>query len=219
ISHLWDIMTQTEVETTDKNKDAIESKIQNYVVKYKAKFQDWRKNHSFPHLKQNFETIAILKSELPDVKVGQVRPKTPKRMTRDFSEVGPRQKRNRRADLNSTLDNFARDNNIPVNQVLGWLIHQRNYNANKHLAKIGDELYRTGDIGESSKVKLDLDKAVALKTHINLSCNDFDFERIESAGTFSILQIYIVDCLLDRIQLYVIQLSDHTRKEKKIKIM
>ncbi|CAF1453461.1 unnamed protein product, partial [Didymodactylos carnosus] len=94
---------------------------------------------------------------------------------RDLSEVANRQKRTKLTDLNSQLNEFTKENNIDVNQVLGYVLYQRNYNTKKHLAKLGDELYRTGNIAEAAHSGLDLDHTLALKTHINMSRNDMDF--------------------------------------------
>ncbi|CAF4533128.1 unnamed protein product [Didymodactylos carnosus] len=99
----------------------------------------------------------------------------PKRMSRDSSEVSSRQKRSKLVDLNSELDEFARDNNIDVNQVIEYLLYQRNYNTNKYLAKVGDELYKTADLEEMTRAKRDVDHTLALQSHINLSQNYVDF--------------------------------------------
>ncbi|CAF1103757.1 unnamed protein product [Didymodactylos carnosus] len=120
--------------------------------------------------------LLIRRSDFPDQKLPPVdRPKPPKRPTRDFSEVSNRQKCTKLTDLNSQLDEFAKENNIDVNQVLGYVLYQCNYNTKKHLAKLGDELYRTGNIAEAAHSSLDLDHTLALKTHINMSRNDMDF--------------------------------------------
>ncbi|CAF3551969.1 unnamed protein product [Rotaria sordida] len=57
-----------------------------------------------------------------------------------FDDISFREKRRRLSDLNSELDNFAITNNITVNQVPGYFLYQRNYNNNKYLAKLGQEL-------------------------------------------------------------------------------
>ncbi|CAF4439554.1 unnamed protein product [Didymodactylos carnosus] len=101
--------------------------------------------------------------------------KPPKRPTRDFSQVGSRQKRRKLTDLNSQLDEFANDNNISVNQVIGYLLYQRNHSTQKYLVKIGDILYRTGDLEETTKIKLDVDQTLALKIQLNLSRADVYF--------------------------------------------
>ncbi|CAF4563595.1 unnamed protein product, partial [Didymodactylos carnosus] len=121
----------------------------------------------------------LQKSEFPDQKPAIAdKPKPPKRPTMDFKEVSNRQKRRKLTDLNSELDEFAEHNNIDVNQVIGYLLYQRNYNSNKYLAKLGDELYRTGDIAEIANTNLDLDHTLALKTHINMSRNDGLCEKL-----------------------------------------
>ncbi|CAF0983209.1 unnamed protein product [Didymodactylos carnosus] len=51
------------------------------------------------------------KNDSPDAKVENPRPKPPQRKPRDFSEVGSRQKRNRLVDINSILDDFAKNKN------------------------------------------------------------------------------------------------------------
>ena len=164
------------IQPTEGNKEVFQSKYQYYTVKKKTKYNEWKKHRNLDAYKDKFAAIAMYKNEFPDRKPAVAeRSKTPKRPTRDFSEVGSRQKRNKLTDLNSQLDDFARENNIGVNQVIGYLLYQRNYNTNKNLAKIGDELYKKGDLDESTRATLDIDHALALKSHINLSRNDLDF--------------------------------------------
>ncbi|CAF1498786.1 unnamed protein product [Didymodactylos carnosus] len=157
------------VPSTENNTYFIQSKIKNFIAKKKDKFDEWRKHRSAAHHKEKFLAPAILKGEFPD------KPKPPKRPTQNFTEVGPRQKRQKLNDLNSELDDFATDNGVTVNQVIGYLLHQRNYNINKHLAQIGDELYKKGDVEELTKFNMNVDGALALKTHINLSRSNLDF--------------------------------------------
>ena len=161
---------------TKPNTDLVLSKINSHVTKTKVKFDDWRKNRTSAHNIDKFSGSAVKKEEFPDQTPAIVeKPKPPKRNSRDFSAVGSRQKRNKLSDLNSELDEFASNNNINVNQVIGYLLYQRNYNSNKHLAQLGDELYKKGDLEEATRAKLDLDHTLALKSHINLSRNDLDF--------------------------------------------
>ncbi|CAF1392706.1 unnamed protein product [Didymodactylos carnosus] len=162
--------------STEKNTNFIQAKIKYFTTKKKDKFDDWRKIHSLAHHKEKFLGPAILKGEFPvNEPVPSDKPKPPKRPTQDFTQVGTRQKRRKLADLNTELDEFARDNSIEVNQVIGYLLHQRNYLTNKHLAKLGDELFKTGTISEDARTNLDVDHALALKIHINMSRNDVDF--------------------------------------------
>ncbi|CAF0902330.1 unnamed protein product [Didymodactylos carnosus] len=77
-------------------------------------------------------------------------------------------------DLNAELDDFAGDNNLTVNQVLGFLLYQRNYQDNKKFAALGKELYETKNI-EDSKRSLDLDKILGLKNHLDMSVNHMNF--------------------------------------------
>ncbi|CAF4068911.1 unnamed protein product [Rotaria sordida] len=96
---------------------------------------------------------------------------------RDFSEVSSRQKRRRLCDLNSELDEFVLANNLTINQVIGYLLYQRNYNNNKYLANLGHQLYEDKCIQNASLQNLDLDEALALKYHLNLSRTDMDFVK------------------------------------------
>ncbi|CAF1266957.1 unnamed protein product [Rotaria sordida] len=96
---------------------------------------------------------------------------------RDFSESSSRQKRRRLCDLNSELDEFALANNLTINQVIGYLLYQRNYNSNKFLASLGHQLYEGECIQNPSLPNLDLDEALALKCHLNLTRADMDFVK------------------------------------------
>ncbi|CAF1586343.1 unnamed protein product, partial [Didymodactylos carnosus] len=96
---------------------------------------------------------------------------------RDFSEVSSRQKRRRLGEMNSELDEFASVNNLSVNQVIGYLLYQRNYNTDKDLANLGEQLYEGGYIQKPNTNKLDLDQILALKCHLNLSRADVDFVK------------------------------------------
>ncbi len=166
------------LEATDGNTAVIQSKLNLHVAKNKAKLDEWRKTHTLGAYKEKFSNIIIRKAEFPDRKPPPVeRPKTPKRTARDFSEVGARQKRRRLADLNSLLDSFADDNEIDVNKVIGYLLYQRNHLTNKYLARLGDELFKTGNIAEHSRTKLDMDHSLALKVNLNMSRNDVDFMK------------------------------------------
>ncbi|CAF0762234.1 unnamed protein product [Didymodactylos carnosus] len=80
---------------------------------------------------------------------------------RDFSEVSSRQKRRRLCDLNSQLDEFASANNLSVNQVLIW---NNNFMNGVYIQKPNTN-------------KVDLDQALALKSHLNLSRADVDFVK------------------------------------------
>lgn len=160
------------LQETEANAKFVQEKITNLILKGKAKFSEWKNRRTVGSQKEKFSRPAITKNEFPDKKQ-----KPPKRPTKDFTDIGPRQKRNKLTDINSKLDEFANDNNIDVNQVLGWILHQRNYNTNKYLAKVGEELYQTGNIAEQSLTKLDLDHTLALKSHINMSRNDMDFVK------------------------------------------
>jgi AAA15 family ATPase/GTPase len=154
----------------------LKNKIDYFTAKRKGKFDEWKNRQTLESHKEKFSVTALNRKEFPDQKVAKAsKPKPPKRPTMDFSEVSNRQKRRKLTDLNSELDDFARDNNIDVNQGIGYLLYQRNYNTKKYLAKLGDPLYREGDLEESARVKLDVDHALALKHHINLSRNDLDF--------------------------------------------
>ena len=106
------------------------------------------------------------------------RPKPPVRKLADFTEVGPRQKYNRLADINGILDAFVEKNNVTINQLIGYALYSRNFNTNKYLVKIGDELYTTDNVQEPAVEKLDLDRTIALKTQINLSRNDMTFVKV-----------------------------------------
>ncbi|CAF3971491.1 unnamed protein product, partial [Rotaria sp. Silwood1] len=94
---------------------------------------------------------------------------------RDFSEVSSRQKRRRLCDLNSFLDEFAQANDLTINQVIGYLLYQRNYNSDKYLANLGHQLYENEYTNNSYLKSVDLDEALALKCHLNLSRTDMDF--------------------------------------------
>ncbi|CAF1343752.1 unnamed protein product [Rotaria sordida] len=98
-----------------------------------------------------------------------------------FDDISFREKRRRLSDLNSELDNFAITNNITVNQVPGYFLYQRNYNNNKYLAKLGQELYEGKDIDRPDLSKLDTDQTLALKSHLNLSRVDMNFFKCFSS--------------------------------------
>ena len=162
------------LQETEANTRFLLNKIDYFTSKKKAKYSEWKKQHTAdPH---RFSATALNRNEFPDQKIAQEnKPKPPKRPTKDFAEVGTRQKRRKLVDLNSELDDFAAENNITVNQVLGYLLHQRNYSTNKYLAKLGEEMYKSGNISEDARSNLDLDHTLALKVNINLSRNDTDF--------------------------------------------
>ena len=58
-----------------------------------------------------------------------------------------------------------------------YLLYQRNHLTNKYLARLGDELFKTGNIAEHSRTKLDMDHSLALKVNLNMSRNDVDFMK------------------------------------------
>ncbi|CAF0942661.1 unnamed protein product [Didymodactylos carnosus] len=94
--------------------------------------------------------------------------------SKNFEELGDRQKKNRLLDLNDQLDEFAAANDISVNQVIGFLLRQRNYQNNKKLAALGTQLYKTGDIDHSMS-ELSLDETIAFKSHLDISRNQLDY--------------------------------------------
>ncbi|CAF3770943.1 unnamed protein product [Rotaria sp. Silwood1] len=96
---------------------------------------------------------------------------------RDFSEVSSRQKRGRLCDLNSYLNEFALANDLTINQVIGYLLYQRNYNSDKFLANLRHQLYKDKYTQNPSLKNLDLYEALALKCHLNLSRADMDFVK------------------------------------------
>ncbi|CAF4452036.1 unnamed protein product, partial [Didymodactylos carnosus] len=105
------------LQSTPENINLIESKVKYLIVKRKDKFNDWKKYHNVESQKEKFSSVALERGEFPDQKPAVVeKAKPPKRPTRDFSQVGSRQKRRKLPDLNSQLDEFANDNNISVNQ-------------------------------------------------------------------------------------------------------
>ncbi|CAF1607223.1 unnamed protein product, partial [Didymodactylos carnosus] len=167
VSKVCEIMDVSECE---ENINCIEALIHLHTVKTKTKMESWRKQNS-KNRENMFSKIVL---EIKDL---TQRPKTPKRPARDFSEVGTRQKRRKLTDLNEQLDEFAESNGISVNQVIGYLLYQRNYNSNKKLADLGKELYESSDIS-SAKNELDLNATLALKTHLEISRNQLDFLKM-----------------------------------------
>ena len=164
------------LQATEDNTNLIGAKMKDFIIKRKIQFDEWKNRRTLESHKKKFSKIVLQKAEFPDKKPALVeRPKTPKRTTRDFSEVGARQKRRKLADLNALLDNFSTENDIEINKIIGYLLYQKNHLTNKYLARLGSELYETGNIVENSRTKLDFDRTLALKTHINLSRNDIDF--------------------------------------------
>ncbi|CAF5129261.1 unnamed protein product, partial [Rotaria sp. Silwood1] len=96
---------------------------------------------------------------------------------RDFSDVSAPQKRGRLCDLNSYLNEFALANDLTINQVIGYLLYQRNYNSDKFLANLRHQLYKDKYTQNPSLKNLDLYEALALKCHLNLSRADMDFVK------------------------------------------
>ncbi|CAF4439347.1 unnamed protein product, partial [Didymodactylos carnosus] len=156
-----------DVERCEENTIEISTVLDVHTAKNKNRFDACRRL-SNQRRETEFQNIVLRKSELKQ------RQNPPKRTTRDFSSVGTKQKKRKLTDLNNELDDFARDNSISVNQVLGFLIQQRNDRDNKKLAEIGKQPYETGDLQDTKK-QLDYDETLAMKSHLELSRNQVDF--------------------------------------------
>ncbi|CAF1092674.1 unnamed protein product [Didymodactylos carnosus] len=129
-----------DVEERNENKETISKLIHSNFVRKKSQFENSRRR-SNQQRQNEYAQIILYKSELKQ------HPKPPKSTSRDFSEVGNKQKKRRLTDLNEELDEFAA-NNLTVNQVLGYLIHQRNHQTNKKLIQFGKEFYETDDLSQ-----------------------------------------------------------------------
>ena len=166
----------------DVTKKQKEEKFANFVVLTQEDFQLLAVTKYFTNLKQRSRssTFATTSSSSttsysPSLFISAASFSTLTKRQRDFSEVSSRQKRRRLSELNSELDEFASANNLSINQVIRYLLYQRNYNTDKYLANLGQQLYEGGYIKKSSSSNIDLDETLALKHHINLSRTDMDF--------------------------------------------
>ena len=88
--------------------------------------------------------------------------------------------------MNSYLDEFGLSNDLTINQVIGYLLYQRNYNSDKYLSDLGHQLYEGEYIQKPGSKDLDLDEALALKYHLNLSRADMNFLKWFSSDYLNI---------------------------------
>jgi hypothetical protein len=58
----------------------------------------------------------------------------------DFSELTLEQKRYRTKNITETLHNLAANNNLSINQLIGYLLYRVNYHSNRMLAAIGQTM-------------------------------------------------------------------------------
>ncbi|CAF0989608.1 unnamed protein product [Didymodactylos carnosus] len=157
-----------DVDTSEENQKIISDRIYHYTVRKKSDMESWRRCN-IQRREKNYSTIVLNKSSL------RQRSKPPKHVLKGFLDLEYRQKRRRLATLNEVLDDFSNSNNTPINQLLGYSLYQRNYNDDKHLAKVGEELYNTNII--ETKTSLNLDQTIALKYNLNLTTHDADFMK------------------------------------------
>ena len=179
-----------------RSKKQKEQQFANVVVLTQEDFSLFQVSDSSTNLKKQRRSRTSIKSS-PSPTISSYSPPTTTPTTtsplspltkrqRDFSEVSSRQKRRRLYDLNSYLNEFALANDLMTNQVIGYLLYQRNYNSDKYLANLGHQLYEDKYTQNTNLKNLDLDEALALKCHLNLSRADMDFVKWFSSDCINV---------------------------------
>ena len=150
---------------TDENNAIIDNVIQTYTVKKKNEMNLWRRSNS----KRRVGIYTKIVLQVSDLRQ---RVKPPKRASKEFLGLEQRQKCRRLASLNEVLDEFCSSKNIQINNLLGYILYQRNYNSDKQLARLGEELFETSNIEVRSA--LGLDQTVTVKHSLDLNKHNMD---------------------------------------------
>ncbi|CAF1559323.1 unnamed protein product, partial [Didymodactylos carnosus] len=93
--------------------------------------------------------------------------------TTKFSELTLEQKRYRTKNITETLQSAAANNNLSMNQLIGYLLYRVNYHSNRMPAAVGQTMEASGDFTATAKLSVDETIAIQAKMVTELEKPNF----------------------------------------------
>ena len=150
-----------------------------HAVKRKSQLRDWQQHHRLSSWYKEEISIESLSRQLPRDNQhhfstaddnSEPEPTQYFASTIKFSQLTLEQKRYRTKNITEKLQSTAVDNNLSINQFIGYLLYRVNYHSNRTLAEIGQTMEENGDF--TATAKLSVNKTITMQSYLDLSKHD-----------------------------------------------
>ena len=150
-----------------------------HAVKRKSQLRDWQQHHRLSSWYKEEISIESLSCQLPRDNQhnfstaddnNESEPPQYSASTIKFSQLTLEQKRYQTKNITEKLQSTAVDNNLSINQLIGYLLYRVNYHSNRTFAETGQTMEENGDF--TATAKLSVNETIAMQSYLDLSKHD-----------------------------------------------
>ncbi|CAF1565016.1 unnamed protein product [Didymodactylos carnosus] len=167
------------LENDEKSIETAEELFRIHVVKRKSRLRDWQQHHRSTSWYAEEVPVESLFLQLAtdnqndDDDDNELGPTQYLGSTTKFSELTLEQKRYRTKNITETLQSAAANNNLSMNQLIGYLLYRVNYHSNRMPAAVGQTMEASGDFTATAKLSVDETIAIQAKMVTELEKPNF----------------------------------------------